>query len=34
VIDERVWEIVTKDLAPLKAVAEQILRGLDTNGRV
>jgi len=34
VIDERVWEIVTNDLAALKAVAEQILRGLETNGRI
>jgi uncharacterized protein with HEPN domain len=34
VIDGRVWEIVTSDLAPLKAVAEQILRGFETNGWV
>jgi uncharacterized protein with HEPN domain len=30
--DRRVWEIVTSDLAPLKAAAEAILYDLDTHG--
>jgi uncharacterized protein with HEPN domain len=34
VIDARVWEVVTRDLAPLKAAAEAMLRevGADESG--